>query len=104
MKAEWGIKRQCKKCAAHFYDLNKSPIVCPKCSTSFNEDDFVSKYSRHLDKIDSKRDVKRLKDNDVDEIIDADDIVDDDVDLIDTVDNDDFDTDVTIIERRDHEE
>lgn len=104
MKIEWGIKRQCKKCAANFYDLNKNPIVCPKCSTSFNENDFVSKYSRGLDKVDAKRDVKLVKDDDADEIIDTDDIVVDDADLIDTVDNDDFDNDVTIIERREHEE
>jgi uncharacterized protein (TIGR02300 family) len=32
-KAELGTKRVCGNCAVKFYDLNKTPIVCPKCST-----------------------------------------------------------------------
>jgi uncharacterized protein (TIGR02300 family) len=32
-KPELGTKRLCGNCSAKFYDLNKSPIVCPKCST-----------------------------------------------------------------------
>ena len=32
-KAELGTKRQCANCSAKFYDLNKDPIVCPKCHT-----------------------------------------------------------------------
>ena len=31
VKASWGIKRTCQSCAARFYDLNNSPIKCPKC-------------------------------------------------------------------------
>ena len=31
VKASWGTKRTCQNCAARFYDLNKSPIKCPKC-------------------------------------------------------------------------
>jgi uncharacterized protein (TIGR02300 family) len=30
-KAEWGTKRACPHCGAKFYDMMKSPIVCPKC-------------------------------------------------------------------------
>ncbi len=30
---EWGTKRACDKCAARFYDLNRAPVVCPKCGT-----------------------------------------------------------------------
>ena len=26
-----GTKRVCEACGAKFYDLNKSPAVCPKC-------------------------------------------------------------------------
>jgi uncharacterized protein (TIGR02300 family) len=26
-----GVKRICPSCAAKFYDLNKQPVVCPKC-------------------------------------------------------------------------
>jgi uncharacterized protein (TIGR02300 family) len=30
--ASLGTKRDCPKCGAKFYDLNASPIVCPKCT------------------------------------------------------------------------
>jgi uncharacterized protein (TIGR02300 family) len=30
-KPELGTKRLCGSCGAKFYDLNKDPIVCPKC-------------------------------------------------------------------------
>jgi uncharacterized protein (TIGR02300 family) len=32
-KPELGTKRLCGGCGAKFYDLNKDPIVCPKCHT-----------------------------------------------------------------------
>jgi uncharacterized protein (TIGR02300 family) len=32
-KPELGTKRLCGNCSAKFYDLNKSPIVCPKCQS-----------------------------------------------------------------------
>jgi uncharacterized protein (TIGR02300 family) len=32
-KVELGIKRVCVSCGAKFYDLGKSPAVCPKCAT-----------------------------------------------------------------------
>ena len=34
-KSELGTKRLCASCSAKFYDLNKDPIVCPKCSTVY---------------------------------------------------------------------
>ena len=34
-KPELGAKRQCQTCGAKFFDLNKDPIVCPKCGTVF---------------------------------------------------------------------
>jgi uncharacterized protein (TIGR02300 family) len=34
-KTELGTKRLCASCGAKFYDLNKDPIVCPKCDTVF---------------------------------------------------------------------
>lgn len=30
-----GLKRVCASCATRFYDFNKSPIICPKCSAEF---------------------------------------------------------------------
>jgi uncharacterized protein (TIGR02300 family) len=32
-KPELGTKRTCVACGARFYDLTKSPAVCPKCGT-----------------------------------------------------------------------
>jgi uncharacterized protein (TIGR02300 family) len=34
-KIELGTKRQCQNCGAKFFDLNKDPILCPKCGTVF---------------------------------------------------------------------
>ncbi len=34
-KPEWGSKRICQSCATKYYDLGRSPIVCPKCDTVF---------------------------------------------------------------------
>jgi uncharacterized protein (TIGR02300 family) len=34
-KPELGTKRLCANCGAKFYDLNKDPILCPKCGTVY---------------------------------------------------------------------
>jgi uncharacterized protein (TIGR02300 family) len=34
-KPELGTKRLCANCSAKFYDLNKDPILCPKCGTVY---------------------------------------------------------------------
>jgi uncharacterized protein (TIGR02300 family) len=34
-RPELGVKRQCMSCGAKFYDLNKDPIICPKCAAVF---------------------------------------------------------------------
>ncbi len=35
VKPELGIKRQCMSCGAKFFDLNRDPIICPKCGTTY---------------------------------------------------------------------
>ncbi len=35
-KPEWGLKRTCQACGARFYDLMRTPAVCPKCQTEFD--------------------------------------------------------------------
>ena len=36
VKAEWGTKRTCPKCATRFYDLGKDdPVVCINCNTAW---------------------------------------------------------------------
>ena len=37
-KPEWGAKHTCQHCGAKYYDLQRSPVVCPKCGTEFNPD------------------------------------------------------------------
>jgi uncharacterized protein (TIGR02300 family) len=32
-KPEWGTKRVCQSCGTRFYDLMRTPCVCPKCQT-----------------------------------------------------------------------
>ena len=34
-KPDLGGKRQCQSCSTKFFDLNRDPIVCPKCGTVF---------------------------------------------------------------------
>lgn len=34
-KPELGGKRQCQSCSTKFFDMNKDPILCPKCGTVF---------------------------------------------------------------------
>jgi uncharacterized protein (TIGR02300 family) len=35
-KPEWGTKRICLSCGAKFYDLLRSPILCPACGSEFD--------------------------------------------------------------------
>jgi uncharacterized protein (TIGR02300 family) len=34
-KPELGGKRQCQNCGTKFFDLNRDPILCPKCGATF---------------------------------------------------------------------
>ena len=36
-KVEWGKKVVCTNCEAKFYDLNRKPIICPKCGTEYSD-------------------------------------------------------------------
>ncbi len=40
-KPEWGKKRICSACNTKYYDLNKSPIICPSCGTEFDPDIYL---------------------------------------------------------------
>lgn len=42
-KPEWGVKRICPNCNARFYDMCRQPIVCPKCTSTFDPEAFVKK-------------------------------------------------------------
>lgn len=35
-RPELGLKRICPNCSAKYYDLNRSPILCPRCGAPFD--------------------------------------------------------------------
>ena len=45
-KPDLGSKRQCQNCSAKFFDLNKDPIVCPKCGTVYQVTPLSARASR----------------------------------------------------------
>ena len=36
-----GQKQVCPECQAKFYDLNRRPAVCPKCTTAFDPEEVI---------------------------------------------------------------
>ena len=90
-KPEWGIKRVCPSCSIKYYDLNKNPIICPKCEFAFdpdlllksrkgrsiatkNEDNVTSNDVKKEDET-LEKDINSLENNE--EILEIDDIADD---------------------------
>lgn len=90
-KPEWGTKRQCQECEVKFYDLGKTPIICPDCGTEFK----VVVAARPAPKPEPKEakpppkhDRRNRGPEDDDEV--DDDLDDDDIDLDDDDDDDDL--------------
>ena len=65
-KENWGIKRVCLCCGTRFYDLNRSPILCPNCGEEFDPEYLMKRKS----KLDQEKEVDDVID-DV-ELLDAD--------------------------------
>ncbi len=64
LKPEWGVKRICRKCAAHFYDLQKATFECPKCNANYSQDDFqIKTLKTETGKSKKKIDKVNLEDN-----------------------------------------
>ena len=40
-KAEWGMKRICPGCGKRYYDMKKTPPVCPGCKTTFDPENLL---------------------------------------------------------------
>lgn len=86
VKLEWGTKRTCQSCSSRFYDLQKSPIVCPKCGATYE----IVTTSRRGRKSSAKAVIEEeVLDQDVD-LVDTDDTLLDDEDELDA-DLDDVD-------------
>jgi uncharacterized protein (TIGR02300 family) len=104
---ELGTKRTCPSCGARFYDLQKTPIVCPKCDTNFvaeavlpSKADGPAPRHKAAPKAVEKEEVDDIEDNDTlvsleDLDDDADDADDDETAGIEDVELDDDDDDDT---------
>lgn len=102
-KAEWGEKHRCNACGKPFYDMKKSPIICPSCGTEHVPERLLKprrpastgpteaeKKAAALKKKAAELEKEGLEDDFDDDI--ADDLVDPDtVDLDDDDDGDDDD-------------
>ena len=71
-KPEWGRKRTCQVCGKKFYDLNKSPIICPCPETVEFDSDLYLKSRKG--KILSTKVVSEKNQNMSEDISDIDDI------------------------------
>ena len=73
-KPEWGKKRICSFCNTRYYDLNKSPIICPSCGAEFDPYDYLkTKKSKSIplkasveDDNDLTKDIENIDDIEVD--------------------------------------
>jgi uncharacterized protein (TIGR02300 family) len=80
-KPDLGKKRVCGSCSAPFFDLNRTPVVCPKCKTEFALTTKGNKPSP----------AKAKPEEDDDEVEDDDEFGDlGDVDVLDDDDDDDL--------------
>ena len=86
IKAEWGTKRSCPKCATRFYDLGKDdPVTCIECGTAWQPEPVLkSKQPLAFESVKTTKekaaDSEDLADQDLD-IEEEEPNADDDVDL-----------------------
>ncbi|MBO1324551.1 TIGR02300 family protein [Acetobacter sp. TBRC 12305] len=89
-----GTKRVCVSCGARFYDLHRSPAVCPKCGTE--QPALVPRLRRSMDSYAATPvPAAPVKTNEEDIDLDTSDDDDDDDVLEDATDLDDDDDDIS---------
>lgn len=94
-KPELGTKRDCPSCGAKFYDLNKNPVVCPKCKHEYVPDAGPkAKRAKPVEKPKEKP-VKRVVAEDDEDNVSLDAMRDDEF-AADTDDDIDVDVDVEV--------
>ncbi len=95
VKAELGMKRVCVSCSTRFYDLMRTPAVCPKCATEQPiEQPRARRASGNL--ADEKRIKKPLPVDDVDPEVEpeeAEESAEDEDDVLESADDLEDDTD-----------
>ena len=80
-----GRKRRCASCGIKFYDLMKTPAVCPACGTEFDPEILLkSRRGRAAAKVDEAKTPTK-----------AEDVNDDDV--VEKTENDEFETDDEVL-------
>jgi hypothetical protein len=93
-KVDLGEKLTCSSCGARFYDLNKTPALCPKCGaenqrpkvTRSKKVEAAPKPEKEAPKAAATDDdTVDLEDDDDDDLIDGADDLDDDDDDVDSV-------------------
>jgi uncharacterized protein (TIGR02300 family) len=102
-KSAWGEKRVCQSCKALFYDMQRCPIVCPKCNTEFNlEAGKKPRRSKH-----KAKEVQKIQDSEiisknlkVPELLQVEDL--EEIEEIE-LEDDDFIEDTVELEEDDHE-
>lgn len=58
-KAKLGTKRTCTSCGLRYYDLNKTPIICPSCNAEFDPEALLkTRKSRQIVKASSDEEGK----------------------------------------------
>jgi uncharacterized protein (TIGR02300 family) len=57
-KPELGSKRQCQSCSAKFFDLNRDPILCPKCGATFVAAALATRAAPRAAPVDDEPDVE----------------------------------------------
>ena len=81
-KIERGIKRICQECGALYYDLEKDPIICPKCGAEFDPEAILkSRRTRPL--VSDSQENQKAEDEETDNSEDLDEVettIDDDED------------------------
>lgn len=79
VKAEWGTKRSCPKCATRFYDLTKDdPVSCINCGYSWIPESVLkSKQPMPFEEVEKPT---KVKEEAIDEDLDLDVDVDEDSD------------------------
>lgn len=115
VKAARGTKRVCHSCGGKFYDLNRDPIICPLCQSTYHQDQGAKKSALagnaveddeddivtsgggvELVSLDEVADEENLPDIEGDDLIEDDgDLPDDDDETFIEVEDDDEGDDVT---------
>jgi uncharacterized protein (TIGR02300 family) len=105
-KAEWGVKRTCLSCGARFYDLKRTPVVCPKCGEEL--DIAVQQKPKRLKPAAFRKTAAKAVAKKTDDLIDDADSADDvDVDSVSddaVIETDDDDSDVIVAKGADDDD